>query len=352
MRVLLSHPTYMAMRARVERISEHQQRQRMLERIHTYLEHTSIPIEDIRLYLSPPTCSAVIAHAQRKLFINPYTLGARAEETLSLLVDGTRFPKVFREFVHAHLEGPWDKPDLCQPLQDFIEEQNADIAKSLLDKAFHKRPIGSDKRPLFIAINGCTAVGKSTLAARMAHSIRNMRSKSCAILETDGWLKSPRWKRIEEGLTGFDPEAYTIDDLSDTINSLSDGREGPNRKYNPVSGMPEDAENISPTEVVIVDGLMSTHPSLVSSVDFSVWIECTGETHKNLRIERDVNPPRSYSEVLAQSIWENHARAWPDFEKMCKPSDCSVVLRANRARMLILDEVRTDSGKPNGRETE
>lgn len=336
-RIFISHPSYMKQRAQLEGISSVQQRRRTLERLHNLLERTSIPLENIRLYKAVPTCSAVIAHAQRKLFLNPYTLGEPAENTLSLMVDGVTYAEAFEKFIKAHLEDPWDSHDLSISLEEFKNEQNAEIAKTIADQALEERSRRSQDRPVFVAINGCTAVGKSGLAKEIASYIKHGRREevSCTLLETDGWITIGRKERMFRDLTGCDAESYDLNGLHETINRLSLRQEVSGQTYNHVKGFSEEVGTLDPGDIVIIDGLMSTHPTLHDWIDIYVWVECSADSHRRMRIERDVCF-RGYTHDQAERNWEIHARAWPRFERICKPTDC-FLLRANRTGMLLMD---------------
>ena len=130
-RLLISHPQWMAARANSEKRSAERQRQRTLQRVHEILDHPSVQPENVRLYLSPPTCTAIIAHGQRKMLLNPYLVSGAAEDCPAILIDGTTEPAVFDSIVAAHLEVPWASPDLSMGVHDFIQENNAEIARRL-----------------------------------------------------------------------------------------------------------------------------------------------------------------------------------------------------------------------------
>ncbi len=333
-RIFISHPSYMKQRAQLEGISSVQQRRRTLERLHNLLDRTFIPLENIRLYKAVPTCSAVIAHAQRKLFLNPYTLGESAENTLSLMVDGVTYAEAFERFIEAHLERPWNSQDLSISLEEFIVEQNAEIAKTIADQALEERSHRSQDKPVFVAINGCTAVGKSGLAKKIVSYIQHIEGVSCTLLETDGWITIERKDRMLRNLAGYHAESYDLKGLHETINRLSLRQKVSKQMYNHVKGFSEEAGTLDPGDIVIVDGLMSTHPTLHDWIDIYVWVECSADSHRRMRIERDVCF-RGYTHDQAERNWEIHVCVWPEFERICKPTGC-ILLRANRTGMLLM----------------
>jgi hypothetical protein len=106
-RILLSHPSRMAERSNLEALAVSHERSLIKQKLHVLFEQTRISLDNIRFYDFPPSCTAVIAHDQRKLLLNPYTLGAMAENTVTFLLDGVTFPDAYDGFGDAHLERPW-----------------------------------------------------------------------------------------------------------------------------------------------------------------------------------------------------------------------------------------------------
>jgi uridine kinase len=326
----------MAQRARLEGSSEEQQRKRTLERLHFILEHTPIPLENIRMYLSVPTCYAIIAHSQRKLFLNPYTISERAEDTLSLIIDGVTYHEAFDQFVLTHLERPWKDSNITIPFKEYITEENDEVTKSIADRAIEKSLKKNQSRPIFIAINGCTAAGKTVLSKEIALYIRGNRQISCTLVETDGWITIDRLSRSQRNLTGCHDEIYDIEGLFNTLNQLSMRQETLGRTYDNVKGISKEEGILKPGDIVIVDGLMSTHMRLRDFINISVWIQCTMDTHMHMREEKDIKE-RGYTKDQAEQNWKVYESIWHNFELKYKPLDC-IILNTNRARMRIMSE--------------
>jgi uridine kinase len=337
-RILLCHPDWMARRAEQEGVSATAQRRRTWERLHMLLEQSDVPLECIRLYRATPTCSTIVLHAQRKLLVNPYPLKNPAENTLSILLDGAVYPEAFDRFVDAHLTRPWRSDSLSVSLETFAREQTAALAKAIARTARKKYLDAGASRPVLIAINGCTAAGKTGLAIEVASRLRDETGPelTVVVLDTDGWIKMSRAERLSRGLTCCQADAYDVEALKDSIQRLASRREAQNRAYDHHTGMPRDAGKIGPGDVIVVDGLMSTHRRVGLTCDVRVWIELSREAHKQLRIDRDIKE-RRYTRAAADQNWELHARVWNDFEELARPSDC-LCIRSNRARMLFAEE--------------
>jgi hypothetical protein len=65
-------------------------------------------------------------------------------------------------------------------------------------------------------------------------------------------------------------------------------------------------------DVLVVDGLMSTHPRM-KFADVRLWLECSPDTHRELRLERDCSDERHYTEESARRNWKLHEREWARF---------------------------------------
>jgi uridine kinase len=333
-RILISHPHYMALRAKLEGKSDKKQLQRTIETLFDIFENPHTSQKNIRLYLFVPTCWAVIAHEQRKVFLNPYTIGKRAEDTLSLMIDGNVYPDAYKNFINAHLEEPWRRNNLSISFEQFISEHNSEIAKSIAD-VLVKEYLGRSGNPLIVAINGCPAMGKSKLAIEIASFIKNHDKMSCSILETDGWLSKEREERIRNEMTGYNPESYDINGLSDAIKKLSLRLDVPRRTYNHAIGKPENGGTLPPADIIIIDGLMSTHQNFRSLINTFYWMDCSPDSQKERRLKRDIEK-RGYSPELALRNWELHNKEWKKFESIYKPDDYKL-MSSNRLGMLLLD---------------
>jgi uridine kinase len=328
----------MAHRAEQEGASPSAQRRRTVERLHELLEVSDIPLQCIRLYRAIPTCSVIVAHGQRRLFLNPYTLGEIAENTLSLMLDGAAHPGAYDGFVYAHIDRPWCSNALSGSLETFVAEQKTAVARQIARRIYEEYLRKRAKTPIVAAINGCTAAGKTGLATEVSACLSDEIAPrlSRVVLDTDGWISVSRAERISRHLTCCEPEAYDLPALQYALDRLAEGRDASNRAYDHRAGTPGQAGAIGSADVIIVDGLMSTHRTLNRTPDVSVWVQLSPDTHKRVRIERDVRE-RGYTPEEAAENWELHERAWPKFERLARPPDC-ILVRGDRARMLFVDD--------------
>ncbi len=219
-------------------------------------------------------------------------------------------------------------------LKEFVNEHNNNIAKTISEMLKNKISHTFSKKAIVIAINGCTGVGKSFLARKIFDLIRHgTQNISCTMVETDGWIMINRKERMSKSLSGVNPDIYDLEKLQETIKLLSVKEKAPGRKYDHKEGRSLESEEILPSDIVIIDGQMSTHPKLINFVDYSIWIGCSMETHRQMRMERDIYY-RAYSPDEAKMNWDLHAHDWQNFEQICKPKNC-IELLTNRSYILI-----------------
>ncbi|HKY16213.1 MAG TPA: hypothetical protein VJM33_14900 [Microthrixaceae bacterium] len=122
-----------------------------------------------------------------------------------------------------------------------------------------RRLVEPPGRPYLIGITGSVAVGKSRLAADLAHAVEGLGGMPTAsIIEADSFLL-PNSIIDEQGLTtrkGF-PETYDVDALRQTLAVLREGRgvEVPVYSHLVYDVMPGTTREVPPRDILIIDGL-------------------------------------------------------------------------------------------------
>jgi uridine kinase len=262
--------------------------------------------------------------------VNPFTLTDSAENTLSFLVDGTVDKEAYDGFVRAHIERPLDGV-LTFPMSSFIPRANERAVSRLVEWLFQQQP-PAGQRSLVLAINGQTAVGKTLLAEGVRGRV-TASGRTCSVVETDAFLKQSRRERLACGVTGLEDAAYELDALQEAVFGLSQGRGSVVATYSHEAGERSTGRNVEPADIIVVDGLMSTHPKLKWNV--SIWISHEGDLHRTKRIERDVRY-RNYNRKAALKNWASHENAWPRFENLYRPSSPTRTIRVNKSGMWLL----------------
>lgn len=147
-----------------------------------------------------------------------------------------------------------------------------------IDKALAEKT-----QPVFLAIDGGSAAGKSTLALFL------QRLYACTVFHMDDYFLQPHQRtkaRLEEPGGNVDWERF----LQEVLLPLHQGREATVRAYDCQLG-----QLMPPTQVLsgrlnIIEGAYSMHPLLQSSYDLSVFLDIAPEL-QHLRILRREKMP-------------------------------------------------------------
>ena len=267
-RILICHPDYMANRSRSEGFSPITERKLTLQKLTDLVETTPDPESLIRLYKSVPTCTAIVCERERVLLMNPYTLGDMAERTLTLVINGQVAKSAYETFVDNHIEKPWADNDMSISLGNFVEYENDRLVSEIAGQL--ARLARARSKPIVIAVNGKTAIGKSRFAQRLRDRVLSSQSGgpvACTQIATDSWLRIGRADREARGLTGLDVSVYDLDDLEDTIKKLLNREAAVIPVYDHYAGAQAGSRNLEPADLIIIEGLMSTHPRLRKFLD-------------------------------------------------------------------------------------
>lgn len=335
LRVLLAHPQFMRERSRWE--GRQSSIARTFDRVHVISEGLAFDSREIRIYNFYPSCTAFIAEELKRAIVNPYPLTGTAAQSLTIDIDGQEYPEAFNQFHRVHAVDPWNNNQYSMSLDRFIVQYNNNIIHEIASEIIKICQYIKDKNtPKLIAINGITGAGKTELAENLRRILSEPEHNlACSTLETDGWLKTSRSQRQELGLTGFNDEAYDLSSLFDTIKSVSKGEPYNTRVYDHERGVASEGETQQATDIVIVEGLMSTHPVIYNLYSLSFWLTCrTVDIHQYLRVKRDVEK-RSFNNEEAEKNWQLHEQQWPEFERRFRPVDAKEI-GVNRLHMLLL----------------
>ena len=137
------------------------------------------------------------------------------------------------------------------------------------------------KRPLFIAIEGHSAAGKSTLANRIAEAMNEV-----TIIHTDDFYRvMPEAERFnltpEEGYERY----YEWQRLKDVLETLGAGRLAEYKRYDWSANKLGETVSIKPEGIIIVEGCYSLRPELYPFYGLSFYVEAPS----TLRLERQRN---------------------------------------------------------------
>jgi len=148
-------------------------------------------------------------------------------------------------------------------------------------------------RPILLAIVGDSAAGKSTLGAGISALLGDAR---VTVVTTDDYHKHNRKARRELRLSALHPDCNDLDLLGDHLEQLANGRAVLKAPYNHATGDFDAPRTVSPSEFLIVEGLLGLHTaSLRARYDVTVYLDTPEPLRHRWKVARDT-AKRGYSE--------------------------------------------------------
>jgi type I pantothenate kinase len=147
-----------------------------------------------------------------------------------------------------------------------------------------------DRRPALVGIAGAVAVGKSTLARRLADELSPLRIE---VVATDGFLL-PNAELDRLGLSmqkGF-PASYDADAMTSFVGDLRAGRPAAVPVYSHAiyDRVPDEVRVIdgADVDVVIVEGVNALQPELATGLDLAIYLHADEPLVRSWYVERFV----------------------------------------------------------------
>lgn len=137
-----------------------------------------------------------------------------------------------------------------------------------------------EKRDVFLAIDGGSASGKTTLAALLA------RVYGCTVLHMDDFFLRPEQRvpaRLAEPGGNVDRERFR----DEVLLPLRRGERAAYRRYDCASGRLCAPETVSPGGLVVTEGAYALHPALRDSYDLRVFLHIAPEKQRARILRRN-----------------------------------------------------------------
>ena len=156
-------------------------------------------------------------------------------------------------------------------------------------------------RPILLAIVGDSAAGKSTLGAGIAALLGEER---VTVVTTDDYHKHNRKARRQLRLSALHPDCNDLDLLRDHLDQLAGGRPVEKAPYNHSTGDFDPPRTVTPSEFLIVEGLLGLHTqSLRERYDVSVYLDTPEPLRHRWKVARDT-AKRGYSATQVRQLLE------------------------------------------------
>jgi type I pantothenate kinase len=213
-------------------------------------------------------------------------------------------------------------------------------------------------RSSVVGVAGGVAAGKSTVAAALAGTLREQ-GRSVEVLGTDAFL-FPNDELDRRGLVlrkGF-PDSYDAPAMEQALRDLRAGVAVAVPVYSHVTydRVPGEVRTVSPTDVVLIEGVNALQPPVVGLVDLAVYVDAAEDDLRTWFDERFLRfcaagdgfyaalteMTRAEQLAVARSAWDQvngvnlHEHILPSRDRaavvIAKARDHSAVLRRPRAR--------------------
>jgi phosphoribulokinase len=195
--------------------------------------------------------------------------------------------------------------------------------------------LAEGETPIVIGLAADSGCGKSTFMRRVTSTFggeqcgplgggfgnggwetNTLVSDMATVICLDDYHLNDREGRKVSGLTALNTAEQKFDLMYEHVKALKDGQSVMKPIYNHVNGTLDTPEEITPTPVIIIEGL---HPFVDERVreliDFSLYLDISPEVKLNWKIQRDMEERGHSLESIMASI---EARK-PDFDAYIEP---------------------------------
>jgi uridine kinase len=164
--------------------------------------------------------------------------------------------------------------------------------------------------PLVLGIAGCSGSGKTTLARELTTQL------DATLFPLDLYYRDLSHFPLDtRDKRNFDhPDSLESELIIEHVRALAAAQpiERPIYDFSTHSRVPDRSETITPTSVVIVEGILALHyAELVPLFDFSIYVNAPNEVCLNRRIYRDMRE-RGRTEASVRAQFEATAKPMAD----------------------------------------
>ncbi len=193
-----------------------------------------------------------------------------------------------------------DNPVFAGEIRAIAPEYELERGLTVVLEAINKK-ISEGVKPVVVGIAGGSASGKSLIASR----IRDMLEPGkCTIISMDDYCRGSDFitEEREQGnaVVWDQPEAIDLSSLSSDLDKLKQGELIQKPIYSMRLAKTVGREDLSPSEVIIVEGLFALQAQIVSRSDIKIFIKSDSENRLNRRIKRDVERTGDKPEEIAE----------------------------------------------------
>lgn len=175
--------------------------------------------------------------------------------------------------------------------------------------------IQPNQKPYLIAITGGSGSGK-TYVAKLIQEKLNKNNQTTTLISLDDYYKTKPKEILEKDYNFDNPKALDLELLKNHLKELHQNKIIKKPIYDFKTSSRKGYENLSPSDIIIIEGLFSLNNLLVDEVDLMIYIQVDENIMLQRRIKRDIeNRGQTKQEVINQ--WKNSV--FPAYKKYIKP---------------------------------
>lgn len=192
------------------------------------------------------------------------------------------------------------------------------------------------QKPIVIGVAADSGCGKSTFMRRLTSTFggenvgplgggfgtdggwetNTLVSDLTTVICLDDYHANDRNGRKVSGLTALDPVENDFDNMFEQLTALKNGDTVKKPIYNHVNGTLDTPETITPTPIIIIEGLHPMYDERVRDlIDFSLYLDISDEVKLNWKVQRDMEERGHSLESILASIESRK----PDFDAHIAP---------------------------------
>jgi phosphoribulokinase len=182
--------------------------------------------------------------------------------------------------------------------------------------------------PILIGVAGDSGSGKTTYS----NGIRRLIGLDLvSTIAMDGYHKEDRQQRCLSGRLPLDPDANHLDLLRQHLQALKRGESVEIPIYNHATGKFDPPIPLSPSPIIIVEGLHALYPDLLDELDFKIFVDPSHEVKWQWKFERDVKKRGHQAETLTEEMLQREVayKRWLDFQK----TNATIVIKIETSRL-------------------
>lgn len=196
--------------------------------------------------------------------------------------------------------------------------------------------LGEDEKVVVIGVAADSGCGKSTFMRRLTNvfggdkcgplgggfgteggwETNTLVSDTTTVICLDDYHANDRQGRKESGLTALNSKEQNFDLMYEQIQALKNGESIKKPIYNHVNGTLDTPEEVTPTPIVIIEGLHPWHDDRVKNLlDYTIYLDISDEIKQAWKIQRDM-AERGWT---LEQVQEEIQKRKPDFDQFVMP---------------------------------